>query len=468
MVKAPLRVETILSPNEVAKAMNGKWLGKIPTQFAGVALDTRAVQPGDLFFALNATRDGHEFVTQAFEKGAAACVVHQDVKTEKPLLRVADTQEALFQLALFARTHWGKTVVAVGGSNGKTTTKEVTAAILNAHQSTLKTPGTWNNHLGVPLTTLLLRPSHSLAVMELGINDFGEMTQLCKVAKPNVALLTNIGPEHLEKFGSIDGVAKAERELFEALPENGTVIVNADDPKIVQMVSAMKCRQVRVSLRAEGDVTASVIRDHGPEGLTLQVHYGKEVVELKTPLLGVHNVYNLLCALGTAYALSVPKEKLQLGINQIERPEMRLQTFKLPRGICIVNDCYNANPASTMVALEVVQNMTTGRTIAILGDMLELGDYSARAHRDVGIRVAGHKYAYLIALGRFAGDLRQGAIQGGMKESQIKVFKTHQEAVDLLSELTQPGDTILVKGSRGMKLENISEPLMAKLKEATN
>jgi UDP-N-acetylmuramoyl-tripeptide--D-alanyl-D-alanine ligase len=301
--------------------------------------------------------------------------------------------------------------------------------------------------------------------MEMGINDFGEMTELCKMVKPQVAILTNIGPVHLEKLGSLDGVAKAKGELFQALPKEGTAVLNLDDPKIAELGQKLKCKKVTLSLKSGTDVTASVVRDYGPEGLQLNIHYGKDELDLRTPLVGVHNVYNLLCALGAAYALSIPKDKLQVGLNRFERPEMRLEVIKMPNNVSIVNDCYNANPASTMVALEVVRNMAPGRTIAVLGDMLELGDFSARAHRDVGIRVAGHKYAYLMAIGRFAGDVRQGAIQGGMKDRAIQVFQSHSEVVDALERVIAPNDMILVKGSRGMKMEQITEPLKNRLKE---
>ncbi|MFH1018028.1 MAG: UDP-N-acetylmuramoyl-tripeptide--D-alanyl-D-alanine ligase [Pseudomonadota bacterium] len=465
MKHLPLRVDVNLNPDEIVQAMKAKQEGKPSREPRGVALDTRAVQEGDLFFALQATRDGHDFTAEAFARGACAAVIHHDVDATGPFLRVRDTLEALGAVANLARRKWGKPVVAISGSNGKTTTKEMAAAVIGAHRNTLKTPGTWNNYLGVPLTLLLLRPEHALAVLELGVNNFGEMGTLCRLAEPTVGVLTNIGPVHLEKLGSLDGVAKAKGELYEHLPENGVAVINIDDPRLKSFEGSTRARKITISLRGTADVSAKVVRDLGSDGLVLSVRYGAEEAEIRTPFVGIHNVYNLMCAFGAALAMEVPVLKLQTGVQAVERPEMRLQMIPCPKGIRIVNDCYNANPGSMTVALEVVRDFAQGRYLAALGDMLELGDFSPRAHRDIGIKVAGFKYSRLFVMGRYAGDVVQGAVQGGMKHERIKTFKTHAEMAQAILEQLEPNDTLLVKGSRGMKMELLTEELQKGLAE---
>ncbi len=459
MNRLPLRTELNLSFAEVLRGVEGKLDMSLQGHIEGVALDTRSLKQGDLFFALKATRDGHDFVDQAFEKGACAAVVEKKMKSSGPCIRVKDTWQALGSLANQVRMEWGGRVVGISGSNGKTTTKEMAAAIFGTYLKTLKAPGTWNNALGIPLSLFQLREMHEVAVLEMGINDFGEMTALADVAKPNVGVLTNIGPGHLEKFKSIEGVMRAKGELFEAMDADGIAVINADDPYLSKLGEKFPGKLIRVSMKDEADVLASVTRDLGMDGLVLNVSYGSEFVELKTSCVGIHNVYNLLCALGAALALGVPVSVLQEGVNQMQKPQMRLEIMQWPHQISVINDCYNANPASMAVALEIGKDVTRGRVIAVLGDMMELGDLAARAHRDIGIKVAQHEYAHLFVIGQFSGDIRQGALQGGMKYEEITVETSHLELARKIANIIQPKDTILIKGSRGMRMEKVTEEL---------
>jgi UDP-N-acetylmuramoyl-tripeptide--D-alanyl-D-alanine ligase len=464
-MKLPLRVDLEMKLAEAARAMGANLTAASPLSCSGVALDTRALRKGDLFFALRATRDGHDFVRQAFELGAAAAVVEKELPGTGPTIRVSDTFQALGLLANSVRRDWGGKIVAISGSNGKTTTKEMASALIGADRPTLKAPGTWNNQLGVPLTLLMLRPERKTAVLEMGMNAYGELRALGRVAAHDVALLTNIGPAHLEKFGSLEGVARAKAELFEGLGAGGVAVVNLDDRYLRKMGETVSARAVSVSMGETGDVTAKILQDLGPGGYRLRVRYGGEEIDLESPFVGVHNVSNLLCALGAAFALGVPAGKLAEGVKRIERVEMRLEVIELGQGIRIVNDCYNANPASVAVALEVTKNTGGRRVLAALGDMMELGEFSPRAHRDIGIKVAALKYVHLFLLGQFAGDLRQGAIQGGMSASAVTVGTTHQELAERIAGELTPGDTLLVKGSRGMRMEEITKILQERFKE---
>lgn len=461
-MKLPLHVDLRMALGEAARAMGGQLSAGAAGSFSGVALDTRALRKGDLFFALRATRDGHDFVQRAFEGGAAAAVVERDLPVVGPTIRVAESTAALGDLANAVRRSWGGKVVAISGSNGKTTTKEMASALIGAEFETLKAPGTWNNQLGVPLTLLMLQPGQGAAVLEMGMNAYGELRALGRVAEPDVALLTNIGPAHLERFGSLEGVAKAKAELFEGLGDGGTAVVNLDDRHVRKIAETLAARKVTVSMGETGDVTARVTEDLGPGGYRLRVRYGEAEVDLVSPFVGIHNVSNLLGALGCAYTLGVPAGKLADAVKRIERAPMRLEVVELDRGIRIVNDCYNANPASTAVALEVTKNTGGRRVLAALGDMMELGEFSPRAHRDIGIKAAALRYVHLFLLGQFAGDVRQGAIQGGMSASAVTVGKTHSDLAERIAESLQPGDTLLVKGSRGMKMEEITKILQSR------
>ncbi|MFH1263728.1 MAG: UDP-N-acetylmuramoyl-tripeptide--D-alanyl-D-alanine ligase [Pseudomonadota bacterium] len=463
-MKLPLRVQIDLRPSDAAQAMKAEQSEAAPKNFSGIALDTRAIQKGDLFFALRASRDGHEFVSQAFEKGASAAVVDHEIVGSGPLFLVGNTSQALRDLARDWRRNWGGKIVAISGSNGKTTTKEMTAALLAADRPTLKAPGTWNNQLGVPLTLLMLRPEHRVAVLEMGMNAYGELRELGRTAEHDVAVLTNVGPAHLEKFGSLEGVAKAKRELFEGLKKDGVAVVNLEDRNIRKLAEQFPGKKVTVSMGGGADLRAKIREDLRGNGFVLDLAYGSSSVDLRVPFVGIHNVSNLLCACGAAYALGVPAEKLQAGIDRVEPVEMRLEVIPFPKGIRIVNDCYNANPASMLVALETVRNLTTDRRIAVIGDMRELGEFSTRAHRDIGIKIAGFKYARLFVMGQFAGDVRQGAVQGGMSNVSITVGTTHEELAEAIARELRPNDTVLVKGSRAMKLETITERLAAILK----
>ncbi len=462
-MKLPLRVDTLLALSDVVTATGGTLRGEKSLRVTGVSLDSRAVQKGDLFFALHAARDGHEFVADAFSKGAAAAVVSRHVDGANTI-QVSDTTKALLALGRYARRTWGKNIISIGGANGKTTTKEMTAALIGARFNVLKTPSNWNNMLGLSLTLLLLKPEHEVAVVEMGINDFGEMTTLATTAEPNVGLLTSIGPAHLEKLGSLDGVARAEGELFAYLGEKGTAVVNIDDTRIDEVSKQAKGNRITVSRKSSADVMVRVLESLGKEGLLLDVNYGGKKLELRSPFVGEHNVSNLCCALGAALATGVPSEAIQKGLHSVERPEMRLELLDI-EGVHIINDCYNANPGSVLAALHVGRDMKVARRFAVLGDMLELGDYSPRAHRDIGIEAAHMRYDHLFAVGQFAGDLGQGALQGGMGLHQVTIGKSRSETAEAVATLARPGDLILIKGSRGMKMEEVTEKLTGLLRK---
>lgn len=466
-MRLPLRVDVQLPIHEIAKVMDAAVEGEVSGSLRGVALDTRTLQKGDLFFALKAARDGHEFVQTAFEQGACAVVVEQDVKEKGQVLKVRDTLEALSKLAAWFRSRWNGRVVAISGSNGKTTTKEMTASVLGTSVSTLKSPGTWNNQLGVPLALLKLESQYKACVLEMGMNAHGELRNLSEIAKPDVAILTNIGPAHLEKFGSIDEVAKAKGELFESLSENGVAIVNEDDSRIQKLSLKIPAKKIRISMKNEQAEVYGKIKHKRSDGcFDIQVKYGDQSIGLSTSFMGQHNIYNLLCALGAALAFEIPSAKLQSGINSVKKVEMRLQVIHLNNEIQVINDCYNANPSSMSAALDVSKGLAHSRCLAVLSDMMELGEYAPRAHRDLGIKVARLSYDHLFVMGQYSNDYIQGAIQGGLSEAKITRSLNHEGLATELLRTVQPGDTILVKGSRGMKMEKVTEKLRQELGES--
>ncbi len=461
----PLRVDLEKLLGEVAQALGASCLNDSRVQVRGIALDTRALQKGDLFFALKGARDGHAFIPEAFRKGACAVVAEQDGEEAGPVLKVPDTLKALLSLGAWLRQNWSGQVVGISGSNGKTTTKEMTAAILSSSLSVVRAPGNWNNLLGVSLSLGLLRPKHQVAVLEMGMNDFGELAQLCQVSRPTITLLTNVGPAHLEKFGSLERVAKAKAEIFSTLTSEDTAVINLDDPHVCKISQGLKSRKVTVSMNETADVQGLAFRSLATEGSELEVSYGGEKVLLRSSYLGKPNAHNLLCALGVARAVGVEAAKLQVGLDQATAVEMRMELIELPGDITVVKDCYNANPASMAAALEVTHGLMRGRKIAVLGDMMELGDYAPRAHRDVGIKVAQLGYSHLFSVGQYAGDFSQGAVQGGMSNEKIRAESRTETIVPQIVSCLEPGDVVLVKGSRAMKMEEVVERLRAEWEE---
>lgn len=459
-MNTPLRVGRTFDVNEFTRVVGAEAKFQFPKSATGISLDSRTLEPGDLFFAIQSARDGHDFVRQAMDKGAVGCVVSRDIDMQEKIL-VADTLQCLWSYAGWVRKQWGKKIVALSGSNGKTSTKEMIATLLG--EKALKTPGTWNNFLGVPLTLLMLEQHHEFGVIEIGINHFGELLQLCRFTAPNVALLTNVGPAHLENLHDLDGVAKAKGEIFSQLQSYDIAVIHLDDPKIEPMKSKIRARAITVSQTTPADVFL-VKKERTTNGYDLKIKYGSDEIATLLSVPGAHNVSNYLCALGVALAFGIPVKQIAENTPKIETFHMRMQTHRFSENRILVNDCYNANPGSFSAALQTVSEMKSKRFLVFMGDMLEMGSQANQIHRDFGKTFHKNGVDHLFVTGNYAKDVLAGAIEGGMKENQVTWIEKKADAAENILSKFRADDILLVKASRGMKLEEVIEEIQARLK----
>ena len=433
--------------------------------FRRLCTDSREVRRGDLFVALPGERyNGKEFVEAAIRKGAAGALIQGQAwgKTAtKPIFGVPDAVLAYQQLAAHHRQRFTMPLVAVTGSNGKTTCKEMTASVLAERGSVLKTEGNFNNRIGVPQTLLRLTQRHDAAVVEMGVDRKGQTTRLCEIAHPTIGLITNIGPDHLEFFGSLDDSAHAKAELLDWIPEDGTAVLNADDAYFDYLASRARCRILPFGQSPRALIRAAEVAMDLRRGTTFSLILPDRARGTKVHLAahGGHNLSNALAAAAVGYALGMSGAAIARGLGQFRPAAMRSQV-KVSHGITIINDCYNANPASMKAALTLLAELGGGgRTIAALGDMLELGPESPALHRDVGVHLASRGITQLIACGPLARNLAEGARSAGMEAERIHAVQDSVAAAALCKKLAQEGDVVLVKGSRGMTMERVVETL---------
>lgn len=457
----PERDTEFLSAGRIVSAVRGRVVrGQTDAQPAGVSIDTRTLPAGSLFFAVVGERfNGHDFVAQALEKGAWGAVVSEAEASrfaDAPgvVIAVPDTLAALQDLASAHRARFDIPVVAVTGTNGKTTTKEMLAAILGRTRPVLKNPGNLNNHIGVPLTLLGLRSAHRAAVIEMGMSGAGEIRRLCEIARPTVGMITNVGPAHMKKLATVEEVARAKGELLEMLPPDGIAVLNGDDPAIMGMRSWVRGRSLIYSMRGVGDVVTRGVRVNGG-GHRFQIvrSDGSEEIALRMP--GRHNVQNALAAAAAATVLGVRLADIRAALEGFQPVAMRGEVVRLS-GRQVINDSYNANPRSMTAALEMLAEMGGGgRKVAVLGDMLELGEYAREAHLEVGAAAARLKIDFLVTVGDLARHIAEGAVVTGMPEERVRAVLGVEDVVAILKTVSGPGDTILVKGSRGMQMERV-------------
>jgi len=456
-----LAAEAAFGLDEVLAATRGE-LARLGGQirFPGVATDTRSIRPGELFVAIRgATHDGHHYVVEAARRSAGAVVVERGA-AEQPLdcgvVVVRETLAALGDLAMFHRRRHAAQVLAIAGSNGKTTTKEMAAAILrNAFgaDAVLHTHGTQNNLVGLPLTLLRLGDTQRVAVLELGMNGPGEVWRLAEIAAPDVGVITCVAPEHLEGVGSLHGAAEAEAELFRRLRPSATAVVNADDALVVAAAESFPGRIVRFG--TAGEVCAEDVHDRGLDGSIFRLRVAGDVTEVRLPVPGRHNVGNALAAAALAALAGAPLDATRAALEDFAAPSMRMQVQRLPSGITVLNDAYNANPASMAAALQTLGASPAARRCAVLGEMRELGDETERAHEALGRAVAAATLDMLVAIGPHAALVRAGAVAAGMPAERIVVAADHMEAGERLRAICRAGDLVLLKGSRGATLEAV-------------
>ncbi|HWQ43069.1 MAG TPA: UDP-N-acetylmuramoyl-tripeptide--D-alanyl-D-alanine ligase [Desulfosporosinus sp.] len=461
----------------VARIAKGTLIGNADLEVHGCIIDSRQAQGGEMFFALPGEQvDGHDYIEAAWKKGAVLAVAQEThfkenekkhfVPEGKALLLVSSVVTVFQELAGAWRLELGTKVVGVTGSNGKTTTKDMIAAVLAQRFRVYFNKANHNNELGLPLTVLNAPIGTEILVLEMGMRGLGEIKALCDIAQPDVGVITNIGTTHLELLVTQERIAQAKWELIEALPIDGIAIINAED-----LLSVQKAKRDLHSIRfygldgafVEPNIIGAQLRPWGALGTTFEVSYMSEKTTVNLPLPGKHNVLDALAALAVGKALGVSLMEGCVGLGKLELSKMRLEVRYGIFGATLLNDVYNANPTSMLASLQVLKERAgENKTLAILGDMYELGTSAESGHREVGRALAELGVSELITVGKLASGIAQGARNAGYSEDQIKVTSSREEAVsfarDLLS-LCGPGIWVLIKGSRGMKMEEITEQL---------
>ena len=428
----------------------------------GITTDTRRIAAGDLFIALRGENfDGADFAADALCKGAAAVLLAAPFsasvkkalkKVNGAVLTVPDTRTAYQEIAHAWRMKFDIPVIAITGSNGKTTTKDLTAAVLSGRGAVCRTAANYNNEVGLPLTLLGITAEDTAAVVEIGMRGLGQIAALAPVAAPNIGIVTNVCEVHMELLGSIENIAKAKAELVEAIPAGGTVILNADDARVAAMrpLAGEGVRVLTYGISADADVRAEALRCTA-DGSQFMVTWANERHDYSIPLAGRHNVSNALAALAAGFVLGLTPQEMQTGLSHLSASKMRYEVHEIGAWR-FINDAYNASPSSMRAAMETTAALYAGRKIAVLGDMLELGAAAEEAHRDIGKKVAELGFAALVTYGPQARWMHEEAEAAGCNAHHAE---THAEAADVLRSLLADGDTVLFKGSRGMKMEEI-------------
>jgi UDP-N-acetylmuramoyl-tripeptide--D-alanyl-D-alanine ligase len=450
--------------NELVKVTGGEVLnnGKGNQTIArGVSIDSRTIKKGNLFVAIPGERfDGHQFVPEVAEKGASLVIISKDktnqVKQKElkgtPVVLVKDTKKALREIASWHRNKFELPTVAVTGTNGKTTTKDMIAEVLSSKFKVLKSIKSYNNLIGVPLTLFEIDTDTQVLVLELGMSELGEIGILAKTAKPNIGVITNIGPAHLESMQSLEKIAQAKFELLDNMSSSHTSVLNADDEFLAKRIKEGKERSVSFAIKKDADFKATELtfNDEGYIGFKIN---GKININLK--LLGEHNVYNALAAFAVGTLLGVEEKKIKQRLERYKPSELRMELVRIG-DIKVINDSYNANPVSMANALKTLKQMKTkGRKIAVLGDMLELGEKTLDYHRELGRSVVESGIDLLLTVGKFSPSIGQGAKDHGMNPERISAFDNNEKASSYLLENLKAGDLVLIKGSRKMRLEEV-------------
>ncbi|MBC7329373.1 UDP-N-acetylmuramoyl-tripeptide--D-alanyl-D-alanine ligase [bacterium] len=448
-----------LTLSEIVKVIGAETSQFEDLKIQAVSTDSRVPAKDAIFFALKGERhDGHNFLWEAHKNGCVSAVVEYIPPSPPPipLLKVDDTIRALGLLAGYYRDKFPVLCIGITGSTGKTTTKEMLAHILQAKHRVLKTEKNFNNEIGVPLTLFHLKKDHSALIVEMAMRGRGQIDWLTKIAKPQIGVITNIGPAHLEFFNSLEEIAQAKAELIQALPPNGTAVLNLDDQFFTFLRERTPCQVLSFGFSPKADVSCEVLDKE--EYILLKIKTPKGNITAKSYLQGEHNFINLLAAIAASLPAELSLEEIEKQIPTLPLPPMRLEQIKLPGNILIINDSYNSNPLSLRAALNYLSEKK-GRRIAILGDMLELGEESERLHREAGAWVKKAGVSHLILIGEKAKFIGDGAIEKGFPPSNIAYFPEKEGVVSFIQGLLEEGDTVLVKGSRKLQLEQIVEEL---------
>lgn len=454
---------------EMARRVNGRILQGSPSLlFRGFTIDSRLARAGDLFFAVVGKRDGHDFIPHAAASGALGAVVSGNAAAPGngfALVRVEDTVRALEDLARSVLADTPVPVVGITGSVGKTTTKEFAAKILSAKYSVLKSEMNFNNRLGLALSLLKLEKRHQVAVVEMGMSAPGEIAGLTRIAPPDISVITNIRPVHLQFFGSLQGIALAKKEILDGTKAGGTAVLNGDDPLVAGIAASWKGRRVVFGRSPACDVRALNIRHRGYDGLSLELTYGREGTAIDLPFIYESFVDNFLAAAAAAYAMSLPMKAVIARAPLLKPFAMRGTLIMLGKGIRLVDDSYNSNPGALDAALKTLTLLPASRRVAVLGDMLELGEKEGEFHAGAGRTAARSGWDLLVTVGPLARRMAEGAAAAGMDPACMLSFADSAEAAGGIAPLLREGDLLLVKGSRGVRMERIVEALKERIKE---
>ena len=438
---------------------------------AGVSIDSRTVRAGELFVAIHGPRhDGHDHVASALGRGAIAAVVEPQAHLygdaiQNRCIVVGDTFEALKQLARAVREAWGGKIAGVTGSVGKTTTKEILAALLGAKLRVLKSEGNFNNEYGLPLTLFRLEETHQAAVLEMGMSRRGELARLAAIARPDVGVVTRVAPAHLEFFASVDEIALAKRELIEGLNgHESTAVLNADDPRVAAFGAFAPGRVLTYGIDAPAFFSATAIEDRGALGAAFDYVSPEGRVRLELPVPGRHAIYNALAALAAASVWNIGAAEAQSVFRTLRVPAMRGELLRFSNGAALINDSYNSSPAALHAMVSVLAATPNfQRRILAAGEMRELGPGSPMLHREAGIFTAKTgKIDWVIGVEGDAEQIIEGAVSAGTPRMQTRFFSSSQDAARFLGDFINPGDVLLVKGSRGVKMECIVEALLTR------
>jgi len=452
-------------------AVNGKLLcGSETTIFRGVSINSRTIKEGELFVCIKGENfDGHDYFGDAIGKGAAGIILSDTKnlskgmisKKEAPfVIQSENTLRALQDLASYQRARFPFRVVAVTGTNGKSTTKEMIASIIETKYKTLKTQGNLNNHIGLPLTLLAREPEHEVGVLEMGMSAAGEIRRLAEIAKPDIGVITNISAGHLEQLKTIKEVQAAKGELFDSLGEEGTAIVNADDPLVLELAKSLRIKKITYGIEQSADVQASDIQNQGSDGFTFTAKVFNQTVPVKLSQIGYCNIYNALAALATGHSLGISGKDMNKGLENYQQIPQRNEQIYF-QGITLINDAYNANPQSMREALKTLSEFNTqGKRFLIIGDMLELGPLSESAHHELGQEIILSNIDHLVTVGPLASLVAESAKKNPRHPLQTGKFNTHVDAVDYLLRTVKKGDCLLIKGSRGAKMENVIQEFL--------
>ena len=446
-----------LTLENITQVTGGRYIGnekELTRTISAIITDSRKTEAGCLFVPIVGERvDGHDYIEQVMEKGALCTLSERELKdVQYPYILIESSLQAVKDIAEFYLAELDIPVIGITGSVGKTSTKEMIAAVLQQKYQVLKTQGNFNNELGLPLTIFNLREEDEIAVLEMGISDFGEMHRLAKIARPDTCVITNIGECHLENLGSRDGVLKAKSEIFDFLKDDGYIVINGDDDKLSTLTAVKKIKPIFYGSDSQSNVYAAAIKGHGLDGVSCQINLPKASFAVMIPIPGHHMVYNALAAAAVGDIYGLTAEEIKRGIESLQPLSGRFNIIKSD-DYMIIDDCYNANPVSMKASLEVLQE-GEGRKVAILGDMGELGANEAELHEQVGVAAANCQIDLIICTGTLCQHMVEG-IKKSNPAMKTLYYPNRQELLEALPKIIQKRDTILVKASHFMKFEEV-------------